>query len=87
MRRDPCIFEAICKKAMAVKGSTVTIRTKPLGLTGHRARALITYLSELGCLKYRAGRASKMVCPKEVVDKICWGFKHFYVRLKELGLF
>jgi len=87
MREGRCLFEALCRKAMATKGGTVTVRTKPFGLTGHTARALIMYLSELGCMRIRAGRAYKMVCPKEVLDKLCQGFMHFFTRLKELGLY
>jgi hypothetical protein len=62
MRDKPCIFESLCRKAMATRGGTVTIRTKSFGLTGHMARALLTWLSELGCFRIRAGRAYKMVC-------------------------
>jgi hypothetical protein len=87
MNRDRCIFEAICRRAIYTKGGTVTIRAKSFGLTGHTARALITYLSELGCRRHRMGRAYKMICPKEVLDKLCQTYVQFFVRLKELGLY
>jgi hypothetical protein len=72
---------------MITRGSTVTIRARSFGFTGHRARALITYLAEVGCWRLRAGRAYKMVCPKEVLDRLCQGYFHFVKRLKELGLY
>jgi hypothetical protein len=87
MREGPCIFEAICRKALATRGAAVTIRSKALGLTGHRARALLTFLHELGCQGRRASRATKMICPKEVIDKLCRGFYQFYIKLRDLGLY
>jgi hypothetical protein len=87
MRENRCIFEALCRKAMATKGGTVTIRTKSFGLTGHTARALITYLSELGCRRLKMSRAYKMVCPKSVLDNLCQNYAKFFTRLKELGLY
>jgi hypothetical protein len=72
---------------MATKGGTVTVRAKAFGLTGHTAKALITYLSELGCMRIRAGRAYKMVCPKPLLDKLCQAYAEFFSKLKELGLY
>jgi len=87
MRDNRCIFEALCRKVMTTKGGTVTIRAKAFGLTGHTARALIAYLSELGCRRFRTSRAYKMICPKPVLDNLCQTYAHFYTRLKELGLY
>jgi hypothetical protein len=72
---------------MATKGGTVTVRTKAFGLTGHTARALIKYLSELGCRRLRVSRAYKLICPKPVLDKLCQAYAEFFIRLKELGLY
>jgi hypothetical protein len=87
MRRDPCIFEAICRKAMSTKGSTVTVRSKPFGFTGHKAKAFLAFLAELGCVRIRASRATKMVCPKEVLDRICQGYINLVKTFKKFGVY
>lgn len=87
MREGQCYFESLCRKAMSTKGGLVTIRTKSFGLTGYTARALIAYLSEIGCRRLRAGRAYKMICPKAVLDNLCQAYVQFFKRLKELGLY
>jgi hypothetical protein len=87
MRPERCFFEALCRKVMATKGSTVTVRSKPFGITGHRSKALLIFLEELGCWRIRESRAYKMVCPKEALDRLCQGFIKFFTRLRELGLY
>jgi hypothetical protein len=87
MGSEPCLFEAVCRKAMLTRGSVVTIRTKPFGITGYKSRTFLIFLEELGCRRIKASRAYKMVCPKEVLDKLCQGFYYFYTRLKELGFY
>ncbi len=87
MREGPCVFEAICRRAMAAKGSTVTLRSKPFGWTGHRAKALLTFLDGLGCVRIRSSRAYKMVCPKEALDRICLGYYQFVEVLKRFGVY
>jgi hypothetical protein len=87
MRAEPCYFESLCRKVMATKGSTVTVRTKSFGMTGHRSKVLLAFLEELGCWRIRESRAYKMVCPKAVMDELCQGFARFFTRLKQLGLY
>lgn len=73
---ENCWFQRLCEQVRRTKGGTITIRPRDFKLVGHTAKKFIAFFVGLGCIK-RGRYLSKLVCPAEVLRKVC----EYYIQL------
>jgi len=71
-----CWFQQLCEQIRRTRGGIVTIRPRDFRFTGHTAKKFIAFFVGLGCIK-RGRYLSKLICPAEVLKKVC----EYYIEL------